>query len=77
MKSRVGECWYMTAEEHSSTDPAIMSAEQFLVIVRSDQGRNYFVHTLISTHQDGKFEFRTMREWSMSPLETLGCKRVG
>jgi hypothetical protein len=77
MKDRVGECWFLPTQDLPVGPVSLMSEDQFLVIMASTPGRNFFVHTLICTHPDGKFEFRTMREWSMTPLETLNCKRVG
>jgi hypothetical protein len=50
---------------------------KFLVIVSSQSKGKYFVRTFISTFPDEKFEFKTMREWSMIPLEDSVCKRIG
>lgn len=73
MKDRTGECWYMPSQK----DDSGASAEEFLVIVASTCKGKYFVHVVLSTHADGKFEFKSMREWSMLPLETTAYKRVG
>jgi len=75
MKDRVGECWFMPAMASNSSDDKL--TDQFLVIVDSVCKGKYFVHTFISTHSTGKFEFKTMREWTMIPLETSIYKRVG
>ncbi len=76
MKDRVGECWFMPAMASDSVDKAQLT-DRFLVIVDSVCKGKYFVHTFISTHSTGKFEFKTMREWPMIPLETSIYKRVG
>lgn len=73
MKDRTGECWYMPSQK----DDSGASAEEFLVIVASTCKGKYFVHVVLSTHTNGKFEFKSMREWSMLPLETTAYKRVG
>lgn len=77
LKDRVGECWYLPLGDGLNGTETPWYGDQFLVITASAPNKNFTIHTLVATHSDGKFEFRTMREWSMSPLENMMCKRVG
>lgn len=73
MKDRTGECWHMP----SDTTQGLTDA--YLVVVNSDLGKggNHFVHTFVITHGTGKFEFRTMREWSRLSLESFNYTKLG
>lgn len=74
MKDRTGECWFLPAAQ---SEDAVQLTDQFLVIVASIDKGKYFVHTFVSTDANGKFCFKSMREWTMIPMEDSAYRKVG